>query len=124
MVEVAKIFCYRQNQNQLDPFRWLEMSPTRHLHPSPGAQIFLTKNQNYHQGPNRGEIQPVHSIQQYLVIDETHQEHAPKSTQHPISLLDVRARELGVDGRALNLHDAQPADEQHEDQQHPVKIAE
>ena len=62
-------------------------------------------------------------LQQRLIVHQAHQEHHPYSGHDPVDLLDVRSRELRVHGRAANLHDSHAADEQHEEQQEPVKIA-
>ena len=62
-------------------------------------------------------------VEQFLVVDETHQEHADDPAADPVKLLDVRPGELGVRRGAADLHHAQPANQQDEDQQQPVEIA-
>src|SRR5580698_3442599 len=41
LVQVGKVFSDRQNQDELHPLGWLEMSSTGHLDPAARSQIFL-----------------------------------------------------------------------------------
>ncbi len=98
------------------------MSSARHLYPTSRAQILLTEDQHHHQRGNCGDVNPVHALQQHLVVDQAHPKHSAKSAHDPVHLLDVSPRKLRVLSRAVDLHHAQPADEQDEDQQHPIKV--
>ena len=99
------------------------MTATGHLDPAPGSEIFLAEDENRHQGSNSGDIHPMDPFQQGLIIDRAHQEHGRDATQNPIDLLDVRTGELGVHGRTADLHHSQPANQQNENEEQPIKIA-
>ncbi len=58
----------------------------------------------------------MHAIQKELIVEQTYREHTADPADDPINLLDVRTRELGVHGGAMDLHHAQPTNQQHEDQ--------
>ncbi len=69
-----------------------------------------------------GDVEPVNPVEQYLVVQQAHHEHADYARADPIHLPDVGSGELGVFGGAANLQHPQPADEQDEGQQQPVEI--
>ena len=66
----------------------------------------------------------MNAIEQFLIVDKTHQKHSGDAAADPVKLADVRPGKLGMRGGAANLHHAQPANQQDEDEQQPVKIAE
>jgi Lhr-like helicase len=65
----------------------------------------------------------MHALKQYVVIDDTESKHRRHPAQDPVHLLQVRPGELAVLRCAMDLHHPQPADEQDEEEQHPVKIS-
>src|SRR5581483_6905944 len=109
--------------DQLDPFGRLEVIATRHLDPAPGSQVFLPEYHHRHERADPGNVEPVNLFQQRLVVHQAHEEHHSDSGHNPVDLLDMDSGKLGVHGGAVNLHDAHAANQQHEDQQEPVKIA-
>ncbi len=99
------------------------MSPTRHFDPTPGSQILLPEDHHGHQGDDRRNIEPVHPIQQLLIVDQADQKHAHHPAHDPVNLPDMRSGKFGVHSGAVNLHHPQPANQQDKDEEHPVKIA-
>ena len=65
-----------------------------------------------------------HALQQRLVVEQAHHEHHRHSAQDPVDLLDVYAHKLGIDGCAVDLDHPKATNQQHEDQQNPIEIAE
>ncbi len=124
LVQVGEVLGHRQNQDQFDPLGRLKVPSSRHLYPAPRAQIFLPENHDAHQRDDGRDIKPVHPIQQQLVVHQADQEHAHQAAGNPVDLPDVRPGKLGVQGRAVNLHHPQPANEQDKDQENPVEITE
>ena len=94
------------------------------LDPAARSQVLLAKERHCQQSQDHRGVEPVGVFQQELVVEKADQEHQPQPGEDPVNLLDVRAGKLGAVGGAVNLNDAQHADQKHKGQQHPVKIAE
>src|ERR1700690_4586315 len=123
-MQIGEILGYRQDQDQLYPLRRLKVYPPWKFHPAAGAQIFLPEQHHAHQGNDGSNVEPVHAIQQLLVVHKTDQEHASNATGDPVDLPDMGPGELAVHGGAANLHHAKPADHQDKDEEQPVEITE
>src|ERR1041385_1891116 len=124
MLEISEILRYRKNQDQLDPFRRLEVISTRQLHPAPCPQIFLPEDQHRDKRSYCYDVHPVHSLEQHLVVENAHQQHSQKPTQNPINLLNMHTCKLGMQCRTADLDHSQSADEQDKGHQQPVEVAE
>src|SRR5579884_1450947 len=123
LAHVAQIFRHGQDQDQLDPFRRLEVLTSGQLDPAARAQIFFAEQAHRDQRAERTQVEPVNVLHDHLVADQADEKHHGESGGNPINLLNVGAGELGVQGGAVDLHDAEAADQQHEAQQEPVEIA-
>ena len=121
---VGEILGHRQNKDQLHPLGRLEVERSSDLHPAFRAQVLLSEDRYRQQGGDRDDVEHGNPLNQRLIADEAHAEHDCYSAQHPVNLLDVHTHELGVERRAINLHDAKSANQQHQRQQDPVEIAE
>ena len=94
------------------------------LDPAPRAQVLLPEDQDRHQRTNRRNVHPVDLFQHGLVVHQADHEHHRHAADDPVNLFDMSARELGVKSGGIDLHYANSANEQHEAQQQPIKIAE
>ena len=99
------------------------MVASRHLDPAPGTQVFLSEDEHGHQRSNRRDVEPMDLIEQCLVVHQADDEHRPHTCHHPIDLPNVGSSKLRVLGGAVDLHHTHAAEDEHEDQQHPVEIA-
>src|SRR5581483_981180 len=113
-----------ENQHQLHPLGGLQVNAAVNFDPTTGAEIFLAEGKYRQQRGDGSDVHPGHLLEQHLVVQPTDHKHYDQASQHPVHLLDVRARELGVVGGAVDLHDADDTDEQHHAEQDPVKVAE
>ena len=120
---VGKVFSNRQNKNQLHPFRGLEVNAAWQLDPAACTQVLLTKDQDRHQRCQRRDVKPMHAFQQHVIVQKTYDEHAGQPAKNPVHLFYVHPRELAVLGRAVDFNHAERADDEHECQQRPIKIA-
>ena len=66
----------------------------------------------------------MHPVEQRLVVHQADEEHQRQAAGNPIELLNVGAGEFGVQSRAVDLGDANEANEKYEGQQNPIEIAE
>ena len=68
-------------------------------------------------------VNPVHPLDQTVVIDQREDEHRRQTAQQPEDLLGLKADELGVQGGAINLEDADDRKQHHQAQEQPIEIA-
>src|SRR5208282_6809222 len=94
-----------------------------HVDPALCPKVALSKQEHGHQRGHASNIKPVNLIEQYLIVDQAHHEHRAHAGQHPVNLSHVGSGKLGVHGGALDFHNAQTANHEHEAQQDPVEIA-
>ena len=124
MLQIGKILGDREDQDELDPFRGLKMVPAGQFHPASCAQILLSENEHRHQRCQGNDVHPVHPLKQSMVVQQADDEHADQTARNPVHLLDMDAGEFRVQRGTANLDDAERADNQHERDQRPIKIAE
>ncbi len=79
------------------------MSTAGHFDPAPRTQVFLSEDRDRQQRGDGGDVHPVNAIEQFLIVDKTHQKHAGDSAADPVKLPDVRPGELGMCGSAADL---------------------
>ena len=66
----------------------------------------------------------MHALEQSVIVQQAHDEHSNQAAGDPIDLLPINAGELGVNSGAMNLDDAERANDQHERYQRPIEVAE
>ena len=94
------------------------------LNPATGAEHLLSCNRDQQQGDEGENVSPVNVFEQRLVVHDANEEHQAKAADHPINLFSVKANKLRVQSSAVYLEDPEHAQNQHEAQEHPVKVAE
>ncbi len=84
---------------------------------------FGSDRQHRHQGDQAEAIDPMHRLQQPVVVDQREDEHRGQPAEQPEDLLGFEPDKLGVQGGAIDLKDADHRKQQHQAQEQPVEIA-
>src|SRR5438105_300215 len=94
--------------------------------PAASAHILLADmgDENCNQRQSRKAIKPVDPVENGFVVHQANQEHEQQPAGNPVELLDMGSGELSRERGAVDLHYPQEANQQHKEQQNPIKIAE
>ena len=79
--------------------------------------------QHRHQREQAKAIDPMHRLDQPVVVDQREDEHRRQTAEQPEDLLGLEPDKLGVQGGAVNLKDADDGKRQHQAQEQPIEIA-
>jgi hypothetical protein len=112
------------DQHQFHPLRGLKVNAARQLDPAPRSQHLGADDQYGDQRQDKESVYPVNEVEQTVVVDDGEDEHRTQAAENPQNLLLVEPNELGVQGCAVDLEDADHGQQHHEPQQGPVKVAE
>src|SRR5277367_4122105 len=118
--EAGEVSRHGDNQHHLDPFRRLKVNTTGQLDPAPPTQNLGSKEKYPYQRDQAEAIDPVHRLQQPVVIDQGEEKHRAQPADEPEDLLGFKAHKLGMQGGAIDLQDADHRKQQHHGQEQPV----
>src|SRR6185312_17141379 len=122
--QVGAVAGHEHDEDQLDPFRGLEVDAAGELDPSLAAHHAGSEGKDADQGEQAEAVDPVDGGQELVIVDDRHHEHGSQATGDPEDLHLLEAVEFGVERGAVDFKDADNGKDQHEAEERPVEVAE
>src|SRR5258708_186778 len=113
---------HQQYYHQLDEFGHLKMNARPDRNPPRGAPSLFADQQHSNEQANRQQIKRREVRHDRVIVDRSPDPHEQQAGANPDDLLPPGIMGGGAERSTENLHDAQGADDEHDDHHAPVDI--